>query len=198
MAENKDKKKFFETGFGKFVKKAGSVLPEIAQAGINMASGDFKDALKDIEDIGHILRGTAPTDPEAQKLLQEFEKFKLEFERDLTQMKYDHEVKMSEIEAKNRDIDMQNTVSARELQKVYIGSGKRDWSHIIFGALFILLYLAAFYAVLFIPLPEQREFALHQIIGVVEGLIMGVGGFYFGSSSSSRKKDEVIGRMINK
>lgn len=191
MAENKDKKKFFETGFGKFVKKAGSVLPEIAQVGINMASGDFKDALKDIEDIGHILRGTAPTDPEAQKLLQEFERFKLEFERDLTQMKFDHEVKMSEIEK-------QNTESAREMHKAYVASGRTDWVHLGVTILFMVFFGWAFYAVIYVQLPEEREFALHQILGMVEGIVLSIAGFYYGTSRSSRSKDEVIGKMINK
>ena len=78
------KKKFNETGFGKFVSKAGQVLPEIIDIGAKAITGNFSGAL---EEVGDLLGKKKEDSPEATALFHEFEKFKLEWE-----MEYQREI----------------------------------------------------------------------------------------------------------
>jgi len=59
----------------------------------------------------------------------------------------------------------------------------------------------SFFIVLFvmfrIPVPEANRDAVHILLGMLEGALLTVLNFEFGSSRSSRDKDAVLGRVAD-
>ena len=78
------KKKFWETGFGKFVEKAGKSIPDIVDVGAKAVTGNFSGAL---EEVGELLGKRAIENEENRQLFIEFEKYKLEWK-----MEYEREI----------------------------------------------------------------------------------------------------------
>jgi len=65
----------------------------------------------------------------------------------------------------------------------------------VFAALLggILAFMA--YALIFQSIPSNNRDALLMLLGIVSANIGQVTSFFFGSSASSRQKDEVISKM---
>jgi hypothetical protein len=76
----KDKKPFNETKFGKFLNKAKNVVPDVLNVAGKVATGNISGA---IQEVGNALNKKAKNDIEAQSLLTEFEMYKMEFEKEL-------------------------------------------------------------------------------------------------------------------
>ena len=76
---NKKSKKFSETDFGKFVSKVGDVLPEVGNIAVSLVSGNYVGAVKE---VGSIIKKGAEKKEEAKVLLQEFEQFQMEYEKE--------------------------------------------------------------------------------------------------------------------
>lgn len=74
MGKHKDK--YGKTRLGKFIEGIGKVVPDVAQAGIKLATGDVKGALAE---VGDILKSNEQKSDEAKAALIEFEKYKFEF-----------------------------------------------------------------------------------------------------------------------
>lgn len=68
-----------DTKFSRFIEKAKGILPELANAGLSLASGNYLGAIKE---VGNILTKGANEKVEAKVLLQEFEMFKMDFEKE--------------------------------------------------------------------------------------------------------------------
>lgn len=169
MKEEKEKKQFKETKFGKFLNKAGQSVPEILNVGGKILTGNIGGA---VQEVGNILNKKANHDKEAEKLLQEFEVFKLEYEKELYEL---------EVEDRN---------SAREREVEMAKSGKTDWLMYATGITGLGTFVALVYSVLFRELPESA--IVHQLIGLVEGVAITIFAYYFGTSKSSKDKDEII------
>lgn len=74
-----EKKKFWNTGFGKFLTKAGGVVPEILDIGGKAITGNFSGA---IEEVGDLLQKKSIDDESARSLYKEFEIFKMTFAKE--------------------------------------------------------------------------------------------------------------------
>lgn len=81
-----EKKKFWETGFGKFLTKAGGVVPEILDIGGKAITGNFSGA---IEEVGDLLKKKAVEDEQARELYKEFEMFKMTFAKECFELEVD-------------------------------------------------------------------------------------------------------------
>jgi len=177
MSEQKDKKKFFDTGFGKFVKKAGAVVPEILDVAVDVVSGDISGAVGKVK--SH-LQAAAVKDSKAQELLKELQLAEYAFEKD-----------MEELAVRDRD-------SARQREMAYVQAGKFDLEHFIFGMIGLLAFGFGLYVVVYVTVPEDNKPLFHTMLGLIEGVVLTMYAYHYGSSRSSRKKDDAITNQLNK
>lgn len=59
----------------------------------------------------------------------------------------------------------------------------------------LLLFSFMTYALIYVPIPENNKDALYILLGQLSGLVSLIGGFYYGSSKGSQKKDGIIESM---
>jgi len=64
------------------------------------------------------------------------------------------------------------------------------------SVLSILGFIA--WALVYMPIPQENQNAITVLLGVVAAQVSGVVGYYFGSSASSKAKDETISSMSSK
>lgn len=88
------------------------------------------------------------------------------------------------IEAGDRD-------SARKRE---VGLGRVDPMMMSTGITGLLSFIAIVAAVLFVPTVQDNKLFIH-LMGIVEGVAMTIFAYYFGTSKSSKDKDDVIKRI---
>ncbi len=172
----KEKKKFKDTKFGKFLNKAGNTLKEnvgdIAGIGLKVATGNISGAIEDATDM---IKGNDT--PEAKELLQELEIRKQEFELDLYK---------TEIE--DRD-------SARKREVEVLKAGGGDVMMKVSGFVGLGSFLLCLCAILFMDLPDANMKLVYHILGIVEGVALSIYGYYYGTSKSSADKNSIIDKI---
>ena len=90
---------------------------------------------------------------------------------------------MTELEVRDRE-------SARVRQAEMAKAGRHDILFNVTGSVGLLLFMAAFAVVVFIPIPAQNRDMWHQMLGMIEGTGLTIFAFFFGSSKGSREKDK--------
>lgn len=165
MSDEKEKKKFFETGFGKFVKKAAAVAPEI----LSFVPGPVGQVMDKVSDV---LKKKSADDAAAGALLAELEQSRMTFVVELLTLET-----ADRANARSREI---------EIKKV----GGTDWLMNACGTASLIGFLFLLYAAVFLEL--SNETLVHQMIGVSEGVMLSVFSYYFGTSASSRRKTELM------
>lgn len=104
--------------------------------------------------------------------LMEFEKMEREFELEIAR------------------IEVSDRVSARERETEYIkATGHADWMMIAVGIIIMLAFIGCLGFVVYRPIPQGNEHIIVNAIGILEGLVLSVAGYYYGSSLGSRLKD---------
>lgn len=76
---SKHKEQYGKTRLGMFISKASEFIPEIAGAGLKLATGNITGAL---EDVGGILTANKENNEKAKELLLEFEIKKMDFAKE--------------------------------------------------------------------------------------------------------------------
>jgi hypothetical protein len=171
MKQEKQKKKFADTGFGRFIKNAGKAIPELAGAAFNIMQGDFKEA---VEDVGNILKKKAETDEKAKAFLAQYELQKMDY---LTEL---------------YTLEMEDRKSAREREIELAKVGKMDWMMKVVGMVGLLAFLFMLGALVFLQIPEDNRDIFIHAVGMVEGVIVSIFGYYYGSSRSSAEKTKLL------
>lgn len=69
--------------------------------------------------------------------------------------------------------------------------------HVI-GATIILLFFASHMATLFVTVPKENEGLVNHSLGILDAATIAIVSYYFGSSSGSKEKSEVIGEALKK
>ena len=104
---------------------------------------------------------------------------RLEFEK----MEYEFSLEFTKIELNDRQ-------DARSREIEYItATGHSDWMQIIVGSLIMASFVACLITITYKPIPEGNEHVIVNAIGILEGLVLSVAGYYYGSSLGSRIKD---------
>lgn len=158
---SKEKKPFGETKLGSFLKdKAPKVLDYVG------------DVLPDKGVLG-IVKNIIDRDPEIPA------EQKLEFEKLLQ----DHEKEMYALEVQDRD-------SARHREIEVIKTlGHADRMQIFVGAIMVLAFFTALIMIGFKEIPARNEHIMINALGILEGAVLAVITYYYGSSMGSRIKD---------
>lgn len=75
---------------------------------------------------------------------------------------------------------------------------KADWMKTIVGIAIIVVFSSMVFTVTTQEIPkENREIIIH-ILGIVEGALMAIVTYYFGSSKGSQEKQEMLKRNSEK
>lgn len=105
--------------------------------------------------------------------------------------KEDHafEIRLKELEVRDKEISIDDTKSARGRQIKMAKAGKADRmmpviAFLCFSTLFFLIWIVAFH-----PIPEAFKVVLEILIGGAITQCAQIVQFYFGSSAGSRIKD---------
>ena len=92
---------------------------------------------------------------------------------------------------KEQELQVQDRSSARVREAEYIkGTGHADWMMILVGLIIMLSFVGCLSFVVYKPIPEGNEHIIINAIGILEGLVLSVSGYYFGSSLGSRIKNQ--------
>ena len=74
----------------------------------------------------------------------------------------------------------------------------KDYFQYILGGLIVLGFFALLITLVYSQVPAENKDLLNLVVGALIGSFATVVGYFFGSSSSSAKKDATIETMINK
>jgi len=166
--KKKDKKPFNETGFGKFVKKIGENAGVIIDVAAEVATGDIGGAIDVVRDK---LNESKIAEATKIELLRELELKRMEWTKEIY-----------ELEIRDRE-------SARQREASLAAAGQRDYFQYFVGfvGLVVFGYIVYFLTHQTVPY-DNREIFIH-LVGIVEGVIISIFGYYFGSSLGSKNKD---------
>lgn len=68
----------------------------------------------------------------------------------------------------------------------------------VFGSAMLIYFGTVIYSLAFREIPaNNREIFVHML-GILEGVIVTIGGYYYGSSQGSKKKSETIEEELDK
>lgn len=171
----KQKTPFFETKFGKFVKKAGKVVPDVLDVAADVISGDISGAVQKVRDK---IDGAALRDERA-----------MELQKELQLAAYDFEKEMERYAVEDRK-------NSREREMEYVRHGRFDWEHFIMamcglGAFAFIIHTLVFRNLI----PENRDLFIH-LMGIIEGVVISMYSYHFGTTKSSRAKDTTIANVL--
>jgi hypothetical protein len=84
-------------------------------------------------------------------------------------------IKVFELEVKDRD-------SARNREIEIAKTGKHDYLFHITGLIGLLSFCFIVYAIVYLSVPENNKDMWIHLIGIVEGIVITIFGYYFGSA----------------
>jgi hypothetical protein len=85
------------------------------------------------------------------------------------------EISLFELEVKDRE-------SARNREIEMAKTGRTDWMMYLTGLTGLAVFAILVYSILYREIPESA--LLHQLIGMIEGVALGIFAYYFGASKS--------------
>lgn len=87
-------------------------------------------------------------------------------------------------------LEQKDKESARVREVEYIKqTGHADWMMIFVGLSIILTFVGLMVLIVFKPIPSENEHIVVNAVGILEGMVLSVAGYYYGSSLGSRIKD---------
>jgi hypothetical protein len=167
----KDKKPFKETKFAQFLNKAKDIAPELGGVAFNLATGNVVGA---VNKVGEILGAKAKTDSRYKELYFEFERDRMQFEKDIL------------------SLEVEDRKSAREREVELAKAGGNDWLMYVTGLTALAAFLTMIGWAMFGDMEGTREKIFFHILGFVEGTALSIFAYYFGSSKGSSDKTKMM------
>jgi hypothetical protein len=85
-----------------------------------------------------------------------------------------------ELEVADRD-------SARKREVEIAKTGKKDYMHSFTGIVGLLSFCFMIYAVVYLDVPENNKEVFINILGICQGIVLSIFGFYYGSAVKGNK-----------
>jgi hypothetical protein len=85
-----------------------------------------------------------------------------------------------ELEVADRD-------SARKREVEIAKTGKTDYMHIVTGLIGLGCFCFMIYAIVYLQIPESNKEVWINLIGIVQGIVLSIFGFYYGSAVKGNK-----------
>jgi len=83
----------------------------------------------------------------------------------------------------------------KEMMKDFLG--KVDMLQFLTAVCVLAAFIGTVFALLFRPIPEANKDAVMLIIGMIDGAVITMVSFYYGSSKGSQKKSDVISKAMD-
>ena len=103
--------------------------------------------------------------------------------REFRRMEVELIVELSKLEQKDKE-----SARIREVEYMKL-TGHSDWMMIFVGVMIIFCFVFLMLFIVYRPIPEGNEHIIINAVGILEGLILSIAGYYYGSSYGSRMKD---------
>jgi hypothetical protein len=123
---------------------------------------------------------------------------KAEAQQKLLELQQNGELKLEEFNVKKEEIAAGDRDSARKMEIANENLRPTDLRVLMPNILALLIVISYFVLQWFIlnhPFPPENHDSIMRMLGVTDSALTLVLGFYFGSSSSSRSKDDVIQKL---
>lgn len=170
MPNKKERKKFIETKFGKFIHDKFPAIRETVA-----------DLLPDKGALG-IVKRLIDVDPEVKEQFNAMSpQDKLEFAR----LEQNHVFEVEKLLAEDR-------ANARAREVEYVKAGKKDWMFLITGCVALLGYMLMVTAVIFYPKHIEHSVHFSQLMGLIEGITLSMFAYYFGTTKMSHEKTKML------
>ena len=103
--------------------------------------------------------------------------------REFRRMEVELIVELSRLEQKDKE-----SARTREVEYLIL-TGHSDWMMIFVGVMIIFCFVFLMFFIVYKPIPKGNEHIIINAVGILEGLILSIAGYYYGSSYGSRMKD---------
>jgi len=91
---------------------------------------------------------------------------------------------------KEKELDVQDRASARTRETEFVkATGHLDYMQIFVGVICMAAFMMTLIFLIKVEIPQKNEHILINAVGILEGLVLSVATYYYGSSASSRLKD---------
>ena len=95
------------------------------------------------------------------------------------QMLHEQVVETYKLEVEDRD-------SARKREVEILKTGSKDWMMNVTGIIGLSSFAFLIYAIVFITVPEHNSELMIHTTGIVEGIVLSIVGYYFGSIAKNK------------
>ncbi len=158
-----------KTGLGKFISKAALVVPDILDVGMDVLTGT-----NPLSAIGNKLKEVSGESAAKKAIYEEFRMKEMEFEKDMFELRVrDRE------SARNREIEVRKT-------------GKFDFLYHLTGIIGLGVFVFLVYVIVFVEIPSENSKIFYHLLGIVEGVVLSIFAYFFGSSKGSKEKDKIL------
>jgi hypothetical protein len=96
------------------------------------------------------------------------------------QMLHEQVVETYKLEVEDRD-------SARKREVEILKTGSTDWMMNVTGIIGLGSFIFLIYAIVFITVPEHNSELMIHTTGIVEGIVLSIVGYYFGSIARNKE-----------
>lgn len=119
---------------------------------------------------------------------EELAKAKLELEKEVNR----HFETLQSNLLKEKELEVHDRNSARDREVEFVkATGKMDWMQIFVGMICMVSFAVLLIYLMKYEVPVKNEHILINAVGILEGLVLSVASYYFGSSAGSRLKDTI-------
>lgn len=77
-----------------------------------------------------------------------------------------------------------------------MAEGRNGYFKYVVGSVVLLSFFIVIYALAFRAIPEQNKEIFIHSVGILEGVVITIVGYYFGSSSGSKAKSDTISEVL--
>lgn len=75
---------------------------------------------------------------------------------------------------------------------------KADWMKTITGIVVMIVFSAMVYTIITTEIPESNREIIIHVLGIMEGALMAIVTYYYGSSKGSQEKQQLLNKQNEK
>ena len=115
---------------------------------------------------------------------------KLEAERKIQELVTKHVQEMEKLSNEQFKTEVEDRASARTRETAFVATtGHVDYLQWFLALAAVIIFGGMVYAVIEDHIPKENENLVYHIFGIIEGILLSIFSYYFGSSAGSRAKD---------
>jgi hypothetical protein len=117
---------------------------------------------------------------------------KIKMQAEIQKIVNQHMQEMTRLTNEQFKAEVEDRTSARNREVEFVkATGHIDWMQVFVGAICMISFAILLIYLLKFEVPVKNEHILINAVGILEGLVLSVASYYFGSSAGSRLKDQI-------